>query len=333
MIDTLYIEDGIADHPRTRAILNRFPAAARIRCHRYTEIFNRKAQNFRLQKRRPALILAMKWRHHVLPAPAGYGLGARHNYYFSHMLNCIYDCRYCFLQGMFRSAHYVVFVNYEAFAEAIEDTIRQHAGETVQFYSGYDCDSLAFDPVTRFVEFFLPLFARHPSAALELRTKSTQIRSLLSREPLDNCVVAFSFTPAAIAAALEHRTPPVQRRIEAMASLQARGWRVGLRFDPLIYESGYEEHFRRLFHDIFTRIDADRLHSVSLGSFRLPKEYYRTVRRLYPDEPLFASPLAEKNGTVAYAEPLRREMLAFCRRHLLDYIDREKIHPCHETGR
>jgi spore photoproduct lyase len=332
MIDTLYIEDGITDHPRTQEILNRFPDAARIPCGRYTEIFNRKAQNFRLQKRRPALILAAKFRNHVLPAPPGYSIGARHNYYFSHMLNCIYDCRYCFLQGMFRSAHYIVFVNYESFAYAIENMIRQHAGETVQFYSGYDCDSLALEPVTRFVEFFLPLFEQYPQAGLELRTKSTQIRCLLGREPLDNCVIAFSLTPVAIARALEHKTPAVQRRIEAISRLQERGWRVGLRFDPLIYETDYHEQYRNLFHEIFTRINADKLHSVSLGSFRLPKDYFRTIRRLYPDEPLFTSPLAEKNRMVSYTGPIREEMIEFCSRQVLDYIDREKFYPCHNIS-
>ena len=35
----------------------------------------------------------------VHPVPATYGIGGDENYYFSHMLNCLYDCRYCFLQG------------------------------------------------------------------------------------------------------------------------------------------------------------------------------------------------------------------------------------------
>ena len=35
------------------------------------------------------------------------------------MLNCIYDCKYCFLQGMFRSANFVIFVNYESFMNEI----------------------------------------------------------------------------------------------------------------------------------------------------------------------------------------------------------------------
>ena len=98
MINTIYIEDEITDHPRTKKIIERFPSAIIISCTRYTEIFNRKSQNFRLQKKNPALILAKKHKGMVLPTPKHYGIGAKYNYYFSHMLNCIYDCRYCFLQ-------------------------------------------------------------------------------------------------------------------------------------------------------------------------------------------------------------------------------------------
>ena len=89
MIDTLYIETAVQAHPRVTAIQQRFPQARVVSCERYGEVFNPKAQNFRLQKQRPALILAEKYQKFVLPAPAGYGIGGQRNYYFSHILNMI----------------------------------------------------------------------------------------------------------------------------------------------------------------------------------------------------------------------------------------------------
>ncbi|MCI0507736.1 MAG: DNA photolyase, partial [Gammaproteobacteria bacterium] len=183
MFSTIYVEKELLFHPRVEALLARFSHASLIKIDRYGEIFNRKAQNFRLQKRAPALIIANKQTNYLLPAPEQYGLGSKHNYYFSHLLNCIYDCRYCFLQGMYRSAHYVWFVNYENFAQAIREKIDQHPDETVYFYSGYDCDSLALEPITQFAEYFLLLFSGKSNAILELRTKSTQVRTLLDRPP------------------------------------------------------------------------------------------------------------------------------------------------------
>ncbi len=328
MIDTLYIEAAVAGHPRTAAIRARFPGARVVACERYGEVFNPKAQNFRLQKQHPALILAEKYQKFALPAPNGYGIGGQHNYYFSHMLNCLYDCRYCFLQGMYQSANYVLFVNYEDYQQQIRQLCAATPDEDVYFFSGYDCDSLAFEPVTGFAEQFLPLFAELPNAWLELRTKSTQIRSLLHREVVPRCVVAFSLSPDAVADKVEAKAPSVAKRIEAAAKLQQQGWQIGLRFDPLIYQYDYRQQYRDLFEQVFASIDVDALHSVSLGVFRLPEQYFKKIHKLYPEERLFASPLQTASGMVSYRADLEQAMMADCTDMLLQHIPKAKFFPC-----
>lgn len=331
MINTIYVEEDVAEHPRTQAILKRFPNAIKISCTRYGEVFNRKSQNFRLQKKQPALILARKHKGLILPSPIEYNIGAQHNYYFSHMLNCLYDCRYCFLQGMFQSAHYVLFVNYEDFLEEMVSTLKKHGDKPVHFFSGYDCDSLALEPVTDFTSEFIPFFKDNAQALLELRTKSTQIRTLLKREPITNCVVAFSFTPKKIAEALEHKAPDVDKRLQAIVDLQKAGWQVGLRFDPIIYTKDYDSQYTELFNNIFSRVNPDLIHSVSLGGFRLPKEYFRKLEKLYPDDRLFSSPLEEEANTIGYPEEIRNNMLIFCKDIITQHIPAEKFFPCHES--
>ena len=115
MIDSIFIEQDVLDHPVSQKVINRLKNADVFEIERYQEMFNRRHQNFRIQKQKPALILAKKYDNFVLPAPSGFGIDAQKNYYFSHMYNCIYYCRYCFLQGMYSSANYVLFVNYEDF--------------------------------------------------------------------------------------------------------------------------------------------------------------------------------------------------------------------------
>jgi len=328
MFSTIYIEQELLNHPRVEKLLLRYSGIPVVSIERYGEVFNRKAQNFRLQKLKPALIIAKKHNKSVLSAPEGYGLGGKHNYYFSHLLNCIYDCRYCFLQGMYRSAHYVWFVNYEDFSEAIIEKIIQHKTEPSYFYSGYDCDSLALEPITEFVDYFLPIFAGYSTALLELRTKSTQIRKLLDRAPQDNCVVAFSFTPDKISRALEHKVPENKKRIESIKKLQKKGWKVGLRFDPLIYDDDYLACYRQLFDSIFSEIDAGNLHSVSLGVFRLPETFFRNMQKLYPDEKLFAAKIAHRDGMVSYSEEIEKNMISHCETLLLQHIPEQIYYPC-----
>lgn len=328
MISTIYIENEVREHPVTQAVLSRFQNTQLIACDRYTEIFNRKSQNFRLQKIQPSLILAKKHKGFVLQAPDTYGIEGSNNYYFSHMLNCLYDCRYCFLQGMYRSAHYVLFVNYNDFCREIDNTLSGHNNETVWFYSGYDCDSLALEPVTGFADFILPFFESRKNAQLEFRTKSTQIRTLLKKHPLDNVVVAFSLSPQNITETLEDKTPTLQNRLDAMCKLQQAGWNVGIRFEPLIYMSDYQERYNKLFNDVFRQINPDQLHSISVGAFRVPKRYFKTMTKLYPEEKLFAGPLVENNGMITYQNELQEEMLAWCTNIIADQISGCRFYQC-----
>lgn len=328
MIDTLYIESAIQQHPRVQAIKQRFPKARIIICDRYGEVFNPKAQNFRIQKQNPALILAEKYQNFLHPAPIGYGIGGQRNYYFSHILNCLYDCRYCFLQGMFQSANYVLFVNYEDFQQSIRDICLENPDEDHYFFSGYDCDSLALEPVTEFAEQFLPLFSELPNAWLELRTKSTQIRRLLQRSPVEHCVIAFSLSPDIIANKVEAKAPSVTKRIEAAVKLQQQGWKIGLRFDPLIYQADYLLQYQALFTQVFSAINPELLHSVSLGVFRLPEHFFKKMHKLYPDEKLFASPLQSSKGMISYKSELEQTMIAECQNLLLKYIPESTYFPC-----
>ena len=328
MVPVVYIEEAIRDHPRVERIRHRLGQADIVWCDQYTEVFNPKAQNFRLQKHNPALILAKKSAGFVMPAPPAYSLGGDENFYFSHMLNCIYDCRYCFLQGMFRSAHYLLFVNYEDFADAIESTLTKYDQDrSVWFFSGYDCDSLAYEPVTRFAAYFLPFFAQHPNAYLELRTKSTQIRPLLEQPPLSNVVVAFSFTPQGVSAALEHKVPGVSTRLNAIKRVQTAGWTIGLRFDPLVYVDNFKQQYMELVTNIASSIDSKRIHSISLGSFRMPKDFFKTIVKLYPDEALYAGPMvANDEGLMTYAEDVKQEMLEFVSDLLLQWFPHTSLY-------
>jgi spore photoproduct lyase len=329
MFDFVYVEEEISDHPRTSRILDGLPRATVVPCQRYGEIFNRGGQDFRRQKNNPALILAAKHGNRALETPAGYGIGHKRNYYFSHALNCVYDCRYCFLQGMYRSAHLVLFVNYEDFQTDISALAT--SGDPACFFSGYDGDSLAMEKISGFAGEFVDFFAELPHASLELRTKSARLRPLLERDALPNIITAFSLTPTAVGQQLEKGVPPLHRRLQAAARLQNRGWPLGLRFDPLVYCADFEARYRALFEQVFSVLDGATLHSVSLGTFRLPSTVFKTMRRLHPDEGLFAYGLEQRDGQTSYHGELATNMHAFCGEELMKYIDPAVFFPCSST--
>jgi len=329
MFDTIYVESEIEEHPRARRILARFASAERVACDRYGEIFNRQAQSYRLQKRRPSLILARKAERGVLQLPAGYGMGGERDFYFSHLLNCLYHCRYCYLRGTHRSAHLLLFVNYEHFAGEIERLTREAPGRQSHFFSGFGGDSLALDRVTGFSDFFLPVFSELEDAWLELRTKSVSIGRLLRRKPVPRVVVAFSLAPAGLSRRLEGGAPSLDRRLAAMGRLGEAGWKLGLRFDPLIFYSGYGEAYRELFNQVFSVIDPAWVHSATVGTLRFPAEVFGRMVKHYPDERLLCGPLTREGGLVCYREEIRKQMFDLCWEALRPRLPEEKIVSCH----
>ena len=328
MIDTIFIEQEILDHERTKAVLSKFPKSNRVIISRYQEVFNKRTQNFRLQKKQPALILANKHKNFVLPAPAGFGIGAEKNFYFSHMYNCLYDCRYCFLQGMYSSANYVLFVNYEDFYSHIKKTIRNNIDERMTFFSGYDCDSLAFEKISGFVKNTLPIFLGLEDVDLELRTKSVQLEPLLSLEPQQNCIVAFSLMPEELAKCLDNKAPSVSRRIAALSRLAERGWPIGLRFDPLIYSYDWKERYKELIRSLLEVLPDESIHSISYGPLRFPKKMYNEIFKLYPDEGLFSFSMKETGGVVSYGKLIEDEMSDFLLSQLSDAVSSGKFFQC-----
>ena len=329
MIETIYIEKEIEDSPKTIQILRKFKNARKIFIDRYGEIFNKKNQNFRVQKIKPNLILAKKHKGFVLPTPEGFGIGDQKNFYFSHMYNCLYDCSYCFLQGMYSSANYLIFVNFEDFKKAIKEIMERNFGQSISFFSGYDCDSVAMESVTNFIDDFIPIFKDHENALIELRTKSAQTRIFEKLEPISNCVIAYSLMPEETALKLDKKAPSISLRIAAMKKLSVMGWKIGLRFDPLIYSENWRTKYQNLFKEIYSDIKEESIHSVSLGSLRFPKAYFNKIFGYHREEEVFSHMDIKSGNVVSYDKALENEMNTFCKNELLKYCNEKKVFNCY----
>ena len=112
-----------------------------------------------------------------------------------------------------------------------------------------------------------------------------------------------------------------------MERVADRGWRLGVRFDPLIYHQGYEDVYARFFAEVFRRLPQASLHSVSLGLFRLPRAFMKQLTRHYPEEAFLAAPFEETDGVVSLRSDLAAEMQNRCTRELLRWIPEELFHP------
>jgi len=85
---------------------------------------------------------------------------------------------------------------------------------------------------------------------------------------------------------------------------------------------------KNLFEQIFSRLPAECIHSVSLGTFRTPKAFHQNMVNLYPKEKLFAGRFDENRGMITYQKELEVKMTNFCYKQLMQYIPQSLFFAC-----
>lgn len=140
----------------------------------------------------------------------------------------MYSCDYCYLQGAFKNETKVFFVNYSDIKKEILYTLKhaKNNQKNTWFYSSDYSDNLATDSFTQFCENFIPFFDTLENVKMEIRTKSTNIQTLLQLETSKNIEIAFSLNPQEVIQKHEKNTPSLKKRIEAMKKLIDAGWQV-----------------------------------------------------------------------------------------------------------
>ena len=266
--------------------------------------------------------MAQKKKNLVLKTPEKFSIGFHENYYFSHMLNCIYDCKYCFLQGMYNSANIVLFVNFNDFANEIR-SISLKTSKPLCFFSGYDCDSLALENITNFSDYFINIFKDFNHSFLELRTKSINIKSLSKKKPIPNIIIAFSLSPDEIINSFEDKTAGYKKRIDTIAYLQKIGWNIGLRFDPIILTQDFKTKYINFFKEVFLNINSERIHSITIGSFRMPRLFFEKIKKIRPFDPFLYSNNLIKGNITSYDK--KKEIENFCFQEIKKYSCENKI--------
>ena len=275
-----------------------------------------------IQKKFPSLILAKKFNNFILKTPQNFNIGFKNNFYFSHMLNCLYDCKYCYLQGMLNSANYLIFVNYEDFLDSIKKQINFSKKKTC-FFSGYDCDSLALESITNFLDHFIPHFKNLSNGVLEIRSKSINIDILKKYKPLPNVIPAFSLNPDFIINDYEDKTPKLLERLKSMKKLQDLGWDIGIRFDPIIW-LGIENKYKKFFCNVFEYISIKKIHSVTLGGFRMPSNYIKKISKIRPND-YFIQMENSKRILGIKDDNLNQGAKKFCKDQILKFLSTEKF--------
>ena len=319
----IYIEENIIDHPNTVKIMSHFPKSRQVIIKHYKDIFNRSRQNYPLQKQSQNLILAEKRPPFVYKgSPLCQNFGNARFFYANAAINCVYDCEYCYLQGMYPSANIVVFVNLE---DIFNDVGKLLKNDPVYLCISYDTDLLALEGFLGYCEKWMEFAEFYPNLTVELRTKSANWNSLEKLAPRENVILAWTLSCEHVWEKYEHGAPSPMQRINCIDKALAKGFQTRLCFDPVIYIKGWEEEYGRLVETIFSKLPAGKIKDVSTGSFRIPCAYLKNMRKNKPYSSIINYPFMAENNVYVYPPGLSDKLNLYMHDILKKHIPQEKI--------
>lgn len=319
----IYVEKSVWNHTRTQKILAKFPSAEIIGIDHYKDVFCRSRQSHQLQHCTQKLILAARQGKLLYEgAPVCQSFGNQYFYYVSCTMNCVFDCAYCYLKGMYPSANIVVFVNLEdIFAEAAQ-MLKKHP---LYLCVSYDTDLLALEQMIGYAQEWCAFAAKHENLRIEIRTKCANRTYVQNVTPVPEVIYAFTLSPQAVIEAFEHHTPSLTERLSCAADLIQAGCPVRLCFDPMIYIPDWKQHYKAMLEQVCRMVDLAKIVDVSVGTFRISQDYLKNMRKQEPDCAVIWFPFQQENGYCHYPNDLMEQMECFLTEQLEEKISREKI--------
>lgn len=334
---TVYLEEGLESQPDFsnnsvfQTVLHKKDCEV-ISIRHYKDIFNRGHQNFARQKKAPALILAKKTGTLLYPgAPVCQSFGNQHFYYTSNIMNCIYHCDYCYLQGMYPSGHVVVFANLSDYFTEVEQLLQKHP---VYLCISYDTDLLALEPMLHYVSQWIAFASKHPDLTIEIRTKSgnptvfdtwkkTCFSDLTVAQP-NNVIFAWTLSPENLAKTSEVGAASLSLRLLAAKAAKDAGFPVRLCFDPMIFFPGWEQAYRELIEQVFAVLSPNDIRDISIGVFRIGTDYLKIMRKKRSDSKIVWYPYISENGVSHYGA-FSEEMVQYLYQLLLLHVSEQQI--------
>ena len=93
----------------------------------------------------------------------------------------------------------------------------------------------------------------------------------------------------------------------------------------MILTPGWRKMYTEFFDRIRSEVDFLRVRDVSVGSFRIPKDYLKNMRKNYGETEISLFPYTLEKGTYTYGEA-ENELLQVALDGLLPVFPREKIY-------
>jgi len=245
-------------------------------------------------------------------------------YYTNFIVNCLFDCDYCYLKGMNFSSHILFFVNLSDYFHELSRLLSEEG--KLYLSISYDSDILLFEGIYPFLKEWIEFAKANPLITIEIRTKTTNYKKFLNYSPLENLIITWSISPQEVIAKYEKNTPSLERRLIAISKLLQKGWKINLALDPILYiGEDWREKYREFLNSISENINLKKINAITLGVFRMPSDYLKRFKKFFKS-PIAFFPYDTVNGVSSYHEELKSKMIEFVSSELEKIYDKRNIY-------
>ncbi len=324
----IYVEDQVKDLALSKLVLKQFNSSEIIQIRHYKDVFNRSNQDFQLQKRTMKLILAKKTEPLLYPATdMVQDYKNKNSFYNTPALNCLYNCEYCFLQGMYPSGHLVLFANENDFFKAIDKQLLKLEDPTKPMIVSisYNTDLMAMENLFPIISRWIDFAKSKENLIIEIRTKSALFNSLKNIAPSKNVILSWTLSPKNICDEFEKFTPSLDMRMKAVKSALDNGWDVRLCFDPILVLDDWEKTYCLFIDQVMNKINYNKLRDITLGVFRMNKDYFNRIKKSGLKSRLYYEDYAKSLGTITLEEDLKKAVIKTMKNKIIEYLPVEKV--------
>ncbi len=191
---------------------------------------------------------------------------------------CPADCTYCFCQQYLSCHHVTIFVNLNDLVVPPFDR------QKVTIVTGDIADSLALGNLSiiahNYISSLLP-----KEYVIELRSKFNLPDTWTLLDP-ERFKLDWSLTPLDQWRKNEYGTPNPAQRIASAAMAAKRGYRVGIRLDPLQPDMIDPDCYRQILMDLKQAMQPAQPTEFTIGSYKMSAELLEKIRVRFPNSPL-----------------------------------------------
>jgi spore photoproduct lyase len=309
LFENIYVEKKTLDDPETKRILDRIGCQNPEVIGHYKDVFDKRSEG----SGRSLILARNPGKHLYEGAPVCQSFGNEHFYYSPGVMNCIYDCEYCFLKGMYPRRDICIFTDME---ETFSELDELEKSFPVYVCASYNTDLTALEDLTGYIEKWCIRALEHEKFSVEIRSKCSRTDIYPKLPVSERAVFAFTLSPDEITKRFEKGTPGLGGRLKAAEAAMSAGFPVRICFDPMIYVRNWRHIYGNMIEEVAGSVDLSAVKDISIGTFRISGQYLKNMRRKMPDSEIAQYPYVSEDGYYQYSETVRIAM----EDHLKDLI-------------